>query len=158
MNQQDTILTPHPGKVPSTPILWPISQHVSNQVQQTKGSAKPFTTNVRPTTQPNQSAVSPRTTPAKVSHVRVVTKPAVNGQKQITVQFNHPGGDPYFAGANIYLKKGKGQPAMVASVAKSPATFTVPVSTAPHSIVVSSVGNWGETPVNSSPSARVRLV
>jgi hypothetical protein len=157
MNQQDSIVTPHPGKIPSTPILWPVDQHKSNQIQQTKGSAKPLTTNVRPTTQPNQSRVSPRTTPKPVNNVRVVTKPAVNGQKTITVQFNHPGGDQYFAGANVYLKKGKGQPAQVASGAKSPLTFTMPVSTAPHTVIVTSQGNWGETPVLSSPSARVRV-
>lgn len=158
MNQLDTKVTMHPGAIPSTPILWPVDQHQSNQIQQTKGSAKPQVANVRPTTQPNQSSVAPRTTPAPVNNVRVVTKPAVNGQKQITVQFNHPGGNKYFAGANVYLKKGRGQPSLVASGAKSPISFTVPVNSAPHTMVVTSVGNWGETDVLTSPSARVRLM
>ena len=158
MNIEDTILTPHPGKIPSTPLLWPTGQHTENKIQQTKSSAKPSNSIVLPTTQPAKSAVPPRTTPANVSHVRVVTKPAVNGMKSVTVQFNHPGGDQYFAGANVYLRKSHGEPVMVASVAKSPATFTVPVSSAPHSVFVSSTGNWGSTDVLSSPSRRVRLI
>lgn len=157
MNQEDSILTPHPGHIPTTPLLWPVDQHKSNQIQQTKGSAKPLTATVLPTTQPAQSAVAPRTTPGPVSHVRVVTKPAVNGQKTVTVQFNHPGGDQYFAGANVYLRKGRGQPVLVASGAQSPLQFTVPVNAAPHTIHVTSQGNWGETDVLTSPSRRVRL-
>lgn len=157
MNREDTILTPHPGHIPTTPTLWPIQRHTSTQVQQTKGSAKPQTANVRPTTMPAQSAVAPRTTPGPVSQVRVVTQPAVNGQKTVVVQFNHPGGDPYFSGANIYLRKGRGDPTMVASGARSPIRFTVPVNTAPHTIHVTSQGNWGETDVLTSPSHRVRL-
>lgn len=157
MNHEDTNLSPHPGKIPSTPFAWPTNRHTSNQVQQTKGSAKPQSANVLPTTQPNQSAVPPRTTPAQVSRIRVVTKPAVNGQKQITVQFNHPGGDPYFAGANVYLRKSQGKPVMVASGAQSPIQFTVPVNTAPHTIHITSQGNWGETDVATSPSHPVRL-
>lgn len=157
MNIVDTILTPHPGRIPTTPLLWPVAQHKSNQIQQTKGSAKPQVANVLPTTQPSQSAVAPRTTPGPVSHVRVVTKPAVNGQKAVTVQFNHPGGDQYFAGANVYLRRGRGEPVLVASSAKSPIQFTVPINSAPHTIHVTSQGNWGETDVASSPSHRVRL-
>lgn len=158
MNTTDTILTPHPGHIPTTPLLWPAKdQHKSNQIQQTKGSAKPQVANVLPTTQPAQSAVAPRTTPGPVSHVRVVTKPAVSGQKTVTVQFNHPGGDQYFAGANVYLRKGRGAPVLVASGAKSPIQFTVPTHSAPHTVHVTSQGNWGETDVLTSPSHRVRL-
>lgn len=156
MNNPYTDQTPHPGSVPSQPIKWPAPRHVSNQVQQTKGSAKPQS-NPLPTTQPSVSAVAPRTTPANVGRIRVTTRPAVNGQKTITVQFTHPGGDQYFAGANVYLKRAGGQPTQVGGGAKSPLTFTVPVSDAPHSVFVSSVGNWGETDVLSSPSHPVRL-
>lgn len=156
MNVRDTLLTVHPGHIPTTPTLWPTDQHKSNQIQQTKGSAKPQVANVLPTTQPSQSAVAPRTTPGPVSNVRVVTKPAVNGQKTVTVQFNHPG-DPYFAGANVYLRRGRNQPVLVASGSKSPIQFTVPVNSAPHTIHVTSQGNWGETSVLTSPTARVRL-
>lgn len=157
MNEQDTILTPHPGRIPTTNVEWPIHRHRANQIQQTKGSAKPQSSNVLPTTQPNQSAVAPRTTPGPVSHVRVVSKVAPNGRKILTVQFNHPGGDPYFAGANVYLKRGRGLPVQVASGAKSPVQFTVDKDTAPHTVHVTSFGNWGETDVLSSPSRRVRL-
>ena len=156
MNVQDTILTPHPGAIPKTPILWPADQHKSNQIQQTKGSAKPQASFVLPTTQPNQPAVQPRTTPAPVSRVRVILRHGV-GQKNVTVQFNHPAGDPYFAGANVYLRRAGQQPTLVASGAKSPLTFTTPNHAAPHSIYVTSVGNWGETNVLTSPSHPVRL-
>lgn len=157
MDKQDYLLFPHPGSIPSTPIVWPAPRHTSNQVQQTKGSAKPRVANVLPTTQPNKSIVAPRTTPAPVSHVRAITRKAVAGQKTVTVQFNHPAGDPYFAGANVYLRRAGRQPVLVAAGAQSPLSFTAPVNGAPHAVYVSSVGNWGETDVLSSPSHHVRL-
>ena len=145
-----------PGEIPATPILWPAPQHRSNQIQQTKGSAKPRASFVLPTTQPNQSGVAPRTTPAPVSDVRVVLRH--NGAlKNVTVQFAHPSGDQYFAGANVYLRRAGQQPTLVASGAKSPLTFTVGVNHAPHAIYVTSFGNWGETDVLTSPSHPVRL-
>ena len=158
MNKQDLLVTAHPGHVPSTPIIWPVDRHKSNQIQQTKGSAKPQAEFVLPTTMPNASVVAPRTTPKTVSHVRVIAKQAVAGQKTITVQFNHPTGDPYFAGANVYLRRAGQQPTLVAGGARSPITFTVPTHSAPHAIYVSSFGNWGETAVMSSPSHPVRLI
>jgi hypothetical protein len=82
----------------------------------------------------------------------------VNGQKRVIVQFNHPAGDPYFAGAAVYLRKGGStQPVQVAAGARSPLQFTVPVNTAPHVVHITSVGNWGETDVLTSPSKHVRL-
>ena len=145
-----------PGVIPATPILWPAPQHRSNQIQQTKGSAKPRASFVLPTTQPNQSGVAPRTTPAPVSDVRVVLRH--NGaSKNVTVQFNHPSGDPYFAGANVYLRRAGQQPTLVASGAKSPLTFSVGTNHAPHAIYVTSCGNWGETDVLTSPSHPVKL-
>lgn len=155
MTDQNNLI--HPGSVPSTPVLWPVNQHRSNQIQQTKGSAKPQASNVLPTTQPNQSSVAPRTTPSFVSGLRVITRKAVNGQKTVMVQFNHPS-DPYFAGANVYLRRAGQLPTLVAGGAKSPVTFTVPTHAAPHAIYVSSVGNWGETAVLNSPSHPVRLL
>jgi hypothetical protein len=159
MNPKDVIIAAHPGSVPSTPIIWPAtSPHTVNKIQQTKGSAKPQTANVLPTTQPNASAVPPRTTPAPVSHVRVVTRPPVNNQKTVTVQFNHPPGDPYFAGVNVYLRRAGQAPTLIAGGAKSPVTFTTPTHQAAHAIFVTSVGNWGETDVLTSPSHPVRLM
>ena|ERR1700733_12943285 len=157
MADQDTLLFPHPGSVPSTPLIWPALAHTSNQVQQTKISAVPRAANVLPTTQPSVPSVAPRTTPVPVSGVRVVTKPAVAGQKTIIVQFIHPHGDRYFQGASIYLQRKNGQPTQVASGNKSPLTFTMPVSNAPHSLFVTSIGPWGETNVLTSPSRRVKL-
>jgi hypothetical protein len=145
------------GRVPSSPIVWPAPRHLSNQIQQTKGSAKPQSAFVLPTTQPSKSSVAPRTTPASVSHVRVVLRPNVGG-KQVTVQFNHPAGDPYFASANVYLRRAGQQPTLVASGAKSPLSFVAPLNSAPHAVYVTSVGNWGETNVLTSPSHPVRLV
>ena len=157
MNVKDSILTPHPGAIPSTPIIWPAAPHTENKIQQIKGSAKPQATFALPSTQPSVSVVPPRTTPQPVSNVKIVTRPAVNGQKTVTVRFIHPGGDQYFSGANVYLKRANGQPTLVAGGAKSPLTFTVPVSDAPHVVHVTSVGNWGETDVLTSPSHPVHL-
>lgn len=156
MNKQDTMVTAHPGNIPSTPLIWPAASHSSNQIQQTKSRATPQTANVIPTTQPAASSVAPRTTPAHVSRVRVVSK-VVGTQKTFTIKFTHPAGDPHYQGSTVYLKRGKEQPTQVASGAKSPLTFTVAKSAAPHAIFVSSWGPWGETNVLTSPSARVRL-
>lgn len=152
------IIAAHMEDIPTTPIIWPADRHKSNQIQQTKGSAKPQAAFVLPTTQPSQSSVPPRTTPQQVSGVRVILRPT-NGssQKNVVVQFNHPSGDPYFAGANVYLRRAGQQPTLVASGAKSPLTFSVPPSAAPHAVYVTSVGNWGETNVLTSPSHPVRL-
>jgi hypothetical protein len=151
---------PHPGFIPSKPIIWPDPGQRRNQVQQTKISAKPFQTAVQPTTQPNQATVTPRTTPQMVSNVRVVTRAAVNGQKTVIVQFTHPGNDPYFAGARVYIRQAgqNKQPSLVAGGGASPLTFTVPVNQAPHVLHVTSYGQWGETPVTQSPAKPVRLV
>ena len=159
MNKQDTMLTPHPGAIPTTPLIWPADRQKSNQIQQTKGSAKPQTNFAFPTTQPSVSVVPPRTTPRSVSGIRVISQKAVDGQKTITVQFRHPAGDPYFAGANVYLRQaGSTQPVKVAGGFASPLRFTVPVHTAPHVLHVTSFGNWGETDVLKSPSHPVRLI
>lgn len=156
MNKEDLKVTGHPGRIPTTPIIWPSTAHRANQIQQTKGSAKPQATNVTPSTQPSLATVAPRTTPAQVSRVRVVSK-AGSGSKTFTVKFTHPHGDPYFAGANVYLRRAGQEPTLVASGSKSPLTFTAPTSHAPHAIFVTSVGNWGETDVLKSPSHPVRL-
>lgn len=157
MDATDWKLSMFPGMPPESQVLWPVPQHKSNQIQQTKGSAKPQAPFVLPTNQPNQSIVQPRTTPQEVSHLRVVTQKDVNGQKSITVQFTHPSGDPYFAGANVYLRRSGQQPTLVAGGATSPISFQVPTSDAPHTIHVTSFGNWGETDVLTSPSTPVKL-
>lgn len=156
MNNEDDKLKHHPGSVPTSPVIWPADRHKSNQIQQTKGSAKPQASFVAPSTQPSQPGVPPRTTPQHVNSVRVVTRTA-NGQKTVSVQFNHPGGDAYFAGANVYLKRAGQQPTLVAGGAKSPLTFTVASTHVPHAVYVTSLGNWGETNVLSSPSRRISL-
>jgi hypothetical protein len=159
MNLLDDKPAHHPGDRPKQAVVWPEPRHTENKIQQLRGSSKPAVANITPTTEPSQPRVQPPTTPATVSHVRVITKPAVNGQKTVTVQFTHPHGDPYFAGANVYLRRaGTSQPVLVAGGAKSPLQFTVPAHTAPHSLHVTSFGNWGETDVLSSPSHPVRLV
>lgn len=157
MNHRDTDITSRPGADPSTTVTWPAGRHVRNQTQQIKGSAKPQAEAVLPTTQPSQPTVAPKTTPKSVSQVRVVSRAPVNGQKTLTVQFNHPPSDPYFAGVNIYLRRTGQQPTLVAGGAKSPVTLTVPTHAASHAIFVTSVGNWGETDVLTSPSHPVSL-
>jgi hypothetical protein len=153
----DKITANHPGATPTSPVVWPAPRQVSNQIQQTKISAKPQAQFALPTVAPSTPIVAPNTTPAAVSQVRVITRKAVAGNKQITIQFNHPSNDPHFAGATVYLKRAGGEPTQVASGSKSPLTFTVPVSTAPHAIHVTSFGNWGETNILQSPSHPVKL-
>jgi hypothetical protein len=147
-----------PGSNPTSPVVWPEPRQVSNQIQQTKGSSVPQSQFALPSTQPSISVVAPRTTPPIVQNVRVVTRKAVAGNKQLTVQFNHPTGNPYFSGVNVYLRRAGQQPTLVAGGAQSPVHFTVPVHAAPHAIYVTSTSNWGETAVMSSPSHPVRLI
>ena len=147
----------HPGALPVTPVLWPARQNTENKIQQTKSGAVPRGTAL-PSTSPAVPIVAPRTTPPPVSNVRVVTKPAVNGMKTVVVQFAHPSGSPYFQGASVYLKRSQGgQPTQVASGAKSPLTFTVPVNQANHVVHVTSYGPAGETNVLTSPSRPVKI-
>ena len=155
-SMKDGVIAAHPGSIPSTPVIWPADRHQSNQIQQTKISAKPRADFVLPSTQPSASSVAPRTTPAPVSNVRVILRPS-SGQKTVHVQFAHPSGDPHFQGASVYLKKGNQQPTLVASGAKSPLTFTVPNDPAPHAVYVSSDGPWGSTNILTSPSHPLRL-
>lgn len=145
-----------PGSTPTTQIAWPTESRARNQIQQTKGSAVPQKQFVLPSTQPSTSAVRPRTTPGHVSNIRVVTRTA-GGQKTVTVAFTHPGGDLYFQGAKVYLKRGGKEPVQVASGSASPLTFTVASTPIPHSVHITSFGPWGESDVLSSPSKRVSL-
>jgi len=160
---KDGISFPYPGYTPSSKLVWPAPSQRLNQIQQTKGSAKPQTANVLPTTQPNQSSVAPRTTPQHVSNVRVVVSTGTLPEhRTITVQFNHPSGDPYFAGANVYLRKaGSAQPVLVAGGAASPLKFTTPLpnpsNPGAYAVHVTSFGNWGETDVMKSPSHPLKL-
>ena len=154
----DTRVPRHPGDNPISPVVWPAPRQVVQQVQQTKINAQPQSTFALPTTQPSTAVVPPRNTPANVTHVRVVARAAVQGQKTMVVQFNHPSNDPYFQGASVYLKKAGGQPTQVASGAKSPLTFTVPVNVAPHALHVTSFGPAGETNILTSPGHPVRLI
>jgi hypothetical protein len=157
MKLEDNQIQVHPGAMPTTPILWPARQNTDNRIQQTKGSFVPRGTAL-PSTQPSIPIVAPRTTPPPVNNVRVVTKPAVNGQKTVIVQFSHPSGSPYFQGASVYLKRSQGgQPTQVASGAKSPLTFTVPVNQANHVVHVTSFGPAGETNILTSPSRPVKI-
>lgn len=148
----------HPGANTVTPIIWPADHQKTNQIQQTKGSATPQSQFALPSTQPSTAVVAPRTTPPVVQNVRVVTRKAVGGNKPLTVQFNHPTGNPYFSGVNIYLRRAGQQPTLIGGGSQSPVHLTVPTHQAPHSIYVTSTSNWGETAVMSSPSHPVRLI
>jgi len=145
---------PFPRATPFTPHTWPIARNLQTQIQQVKTSSK-STVQSGPGTV-SQPRTSARTMPQNVSNVRVTSKS--NGdQKQVTVQFAHNTNDPYFSGASIYLRRAGTPPVKVASGAKSPITFSVPRSTASHSIFCVSDGSWGSPNVLSSPSKHVKL-
>jgi hypothetical protein len=148
----------HPGMNPVTPVIWPADRQKSQQIQQTKGSATPQSQFVLPSTQPSNSVVAPRTTPPTVTNVRIVSRKAVAGNKPLTVQFDHPSNNPYFSGVKVYLRRAGQQPTLVAGGAQSPVHFTMPTHQAPHSVYVTSVSNWGETAIMSSPSHPIRLL
>src|ERR1700675_1708451 len=115
MNANDLRIAAHPGAVRSTPIVWPVDRHKSNQIQQTKITSQPQAQYALTTPQPSTPIVAPRTTPKNVTQVRVITRPPVNGQKTVVGQFTHPANDPHFQGASVYLRKSGGQPTQVAA-------------------------------------------
>ena len=102
--------------------------------------------------------VSPNTqgVPKLVSNVRA--KIAKKGTvRNVTVTFTQNANDPYFTHAEIYLRLGSTNPNLVAKGNSSPLTFSTTATTTPATVIISSVGNWGSTPINSSPVAAIDL-
>lgn len=160
MRPLDAEIKKQPGGTPGTALVWPAKRHTENKIQQIKGFSKPQIRNLSPSTQTNQPLVAARTLPAHVTHVRIITRPSVNGQKTVTVQFTQPHNDPYYGSVNVFLRRAganQQQPAQVAGGATSPLTFTVPVNQAPHVVHVVTTGLWGSNDILTSPSRPVKL-
>jgi hypothetical protein len=142
---------------PSQPVRPVNSPNLQTQVQllRTAGvGANP------PVFSPNGPATAPSASqgvPQNVTITSVSRLTLANGQRRISVSFRRNPSDPNFQAVAIYLKQGNGQPSLLTQSTTSPATFTVPASTAASAIVVQSVGNFGFVPAQNSPARTVNL-
>ena len=135
----------YPRPVPVRAIHWPEPQHMQNQVQQLRINAQ--------STAPQIQALTPKT----VSHLRVARVASDAPSHQLSVQFSRNPADKYFQAVNVYLKAGKNQPVLLTSGTHSPIKVSVQKTSAASSIIVQSAGNWGNSPLNASPSRAIRL-
>jgi hypothetical protein len=76
--------------------------------------------------------------------------------RTLRVTFAQNPGDLYFTGAQVYVKQGTGSPTLLAS-GQSPIIVTLNASSAPALLTVVSNGNWGSTPLATSPGKVVSL-
>jgi hypothetical protein len=83
-----------------------------------------------------------------------VTKSGNN--RILRVSFTQNPSDPYFTDADLYIRQGTGNSTQIA-MGTSPIIATVPKSNVPTIITVVSSGNWGVTPLATSPSVAVSL-
>ena len=94
--------------------------------------------------------------PLPVSKVSVaIIKSGTN--RTLRVSFTENPSDPYFTNAQVYIKQGSGTPTLLAS-GRSPIVVTLPKSTVSAIVTVVSNGNWGSTPLETSPGTVVSLV
>lgn len=94
--------------------------------------------------------------PQQVRNVSaVVVKSGTN--RTIRVSFTENPSDPYFNTAQLYVQQGSDNPTLVAS-GTSPITATLPSTKSPVIFRVVSSGNWGSTPLETSPGSVVSLV
>jgi hypothetical protein len=93
--------------------------------------------------------------PLVVSNVSIaVSKSGSN--RTLRVSFTQNPGDPYFVNAQAYIKQGNGTPTLLAS-GISPIVVTIPKNSGPAIVTVVSNGNWGSTPLETSPGTAVSL-
>lgn len=93
--------------------------------------------------------------PQVVSNVSIsISKSGAN--RSMRVSFIQNPNDPYFDKAHLYIQQGNNNPTLVAS-GTSPIVATLPKSNAPVTVHVVSSGNWGTTPLSTSPSKAVSL-
>jgi hypothetical protein len=93
--------------------------------------------------------------PLPVSNVSVVVSKQGNS-RTLRVSFTENPSDPYFTGAQVYIKQGTGTPTLLAS-GSSPIIVTVPKSISPGIVTVVSNGNWGSLPLARCSGKAVSL-
>jgi hypothetical protein len=139
--------------VPSHPFSWPGDHSAITQIQSLKAAGKSA----------NPLVKSPGTQglPKVVSNLNVAKKNLSSTQVQLTVSFTHNVGDPYFTSAQIYIRYGSGvsgkPPVLVSGGSQAPIVFTVTRTKVPTTVIVVSTGNWGSTPISTSPSKQVNI-
>jgi hypothetical protein len=93
--------------------------------------------------------------PQPVSNLSVSISKS-GSSRLLRISFTQNPGDPYFVNAQAYIKQGIGTPTLLASGA-SPIIVTLPQSDSPAIVTVVSNGNWGSTPLETSPGMAVSL-
>jgi hypothetical protein len=95
--------------------------------------------------------------PKVVSNIAIRKKIISTTQVQLTISFTMNPNDVFFTTAKIYLRLGTANPVVVGEGALSPLTVTVTRTHTPATFFVQSVGNWGSTPLSTSPAQSVSL-
>lgn len=110
-----------------------------------------------PSANPQTKSPNTQGLPKVVTNLAVLKQNVSASQVQVTVSFGHDPGDYYFSTAKIYIKYGTAAPVFVSEGSKSPIQFTVTRTSAPSTVIVVSAGNWGSTPISSSPARSISL-
>ncbi len=124
------------------------------QIQQLKAAG---VTGGLPSANPQTKSPNTQGLPQVVTGLSVSKRNVSASQVSLTVSFAHNPGDPYFSTARVYIKYGSAAPILVSEGSKSPIQFTVPRISTPSTVIVVSAGNWGSTPISSSPARSIRL-
>jgi hypothetical protein len=95
--------------------------------------------------------------PKAVQNVTIRKKIISTTQVQLTVMFTMNPGDPFFTTAKIYMRLGTANPVVVGEGALSPLNVIVTRTSVPATFFVQSVGNWGSTPLSTSPAQSISL-
>jgi len=132
------------------PIRWPTKQNLQTQIEQIKAASQPA--NLSKTSSANVASANQ---PKAVQGVNTSIRQS-GTNRIVTVHFTR-GLDPFFQSVNVYLKLGNQQPSFVTSSSTSPIVFTTPKTTASATVIVQSAGNWGPSPITSSPTSSLRL-
>ena len=140
--------------IPTQKFSMPNSHASLTQIQQLKAAG---ITGGLPSANPQTKSPSTQGLPQVVKNLSVSKKNISATQVQLTVSFGHNPGDPYFSTARVYIKYGSAAPILVSEGSQSPIQFTIPRVSTPSTVIVVSAGNWGSTPVSSSPARSIRL-
>jgi hypothetical protein len=141
--------------VPTQQFEFPTSHSQGTQNAQLKAAGKSANP---PSTNPQAKSPATQGLPQVVSNVYVTKLNISVTQVKLSVSFTHNAGDTYFTQAQVFMKYGNAAPMLITSGSKSPITFNVARTKTAATVIVTSNGNWGSTPISQSPSKSVLLV
>ena len=139
---------------PTQQFSMPGSHTATTQIAQIKAAG---ITGGQPSANPQTKSPNTQGLPQAVTNLRVAKQNISATQVRLTISFGHNPGDPYLETVKIYQKTSDGNPVQVAAGNQSPIVLTATRTSKPTTIIAQSSGNWGSTPINSSPSKSVDI-